>query len=188
MEIRQLREKMKGILSESRYSHSAGVEQVCYDLALIHGEDTTKAGIAGILHDCAKYMTDDEIIRECERYQIKMSETERRLPGQLLHSKLGAVYARKKYEVTDEDILNAIKFHTTGRPAMSKLEKILFVADYIEPNREIIPNLDYIREVAYQDLDEAIKLITKQTLEYLNNMGYLIDPMTKETYEYYSKR
>lgn len=185
MDIKQLRDKMKELLSESRYRHTVGVEEVCYDLALIHGEDTLKASIAGILHDCVKYMRDEEIIRECERYQLEMSDIERSLPNQLLHSKLGAIYAREKYKVTDQDILNAIEFHTTGRPAMSKLEKILFVADYIEPNREMLPNLDYLRQVAYQDLDEAIRLKIRQTLEYLNDMGTTIDPRTKETYEYY---
>lgn len=185
MDIQELREKIKDILSESRYNHSVKVEEVSYDLALIHGEDTLKASIAGILHDCAKHLSGDELIKECEKYQLKISETERKIPRQLLHSKLGAVYAKEIYGITDEDILNAIEFHTTGRPAMSKLEKIVFVADYIEPCREILPNINYIRETAYEDLDEAVILISKQTLEYLSQKGFMIDPMTKETYNYY---
>lgn len=184
MEVERLRKSMKSILSDSRYRHSLGAEQVCYDLALIHGDDTLKASIAGILHDCARYLTSEELIRECERYQIKISEIESRLP-QLLHAKVGAIYAKEKYGVIDESILKAIEFHTTGRPAMSMLEKIVFIADYIEPNRKVIPNLGYIRESAYKDLDEAIRIITKQTLEYLSNNENMIDPLTKETYDYY---
>lgn len=185
MNIDDLSKNMKSILSDSRYRHSVGAEEVCFDLALIHGEDTLKASIAGILHDCAKYLTDTELVDECERNHINISDIERKLPQLLLHAKVGAVYAKEKYGVMDDNILKAIEFHTTGRPAMSKLEKIVFVADYIEPNREIIPNIDHIREVAYQDLDDAIIMITKQTLEYLSNKENLIDPLTKETYDYY---
>ncbi len=185
MELEQLRKSMKDILSDSRYRHSVGVEDVCCDLALIHGDDVFKASITGILHDCAKYLTGEELIAECERYRIKISEIERKLPDMLLHAKVGEVYAKERYGIIDEYILKAIEYHTTGRPAMSKLEKIVYVADYIEPNRKLIPNLNYIRETAYQDLDEAIKIITKQILEYLSNKDNLIDPLTKETYNYY---
>ena len=185
MGLEELRMEMKKVLSNSRYHHSLGVEEECCKLALAHGEDIEKAGIAGLLHDCAKYLSGEEILRECERYQINITDAERSLPGQLLHSKLGAVYAKEKYGVFDEDILKAIEFHTTGRPAMSRLEKILFIADYIEPNRPDIPNIDYIREVANEDLDKTISIITNQTLEYLKIMGFLIDPTTKEKYDYY---
>ncbi|MDD4113175.1 MAG: bis(5'-nucleosyl)-tetraphosphatase (symmetrical) YqeK [Herbinix sp.] len=185
MEIEELRKSMKDILSDSRYRHSVGVEDVCCDLALIHGEDVLKASIAGILHDCAKYLTSEEQIAECERYRINISDIERKLPQMLLHAKLGVVYAKERYGIMDENILNAIEYHTTGRPAMSKLEKIVYIADYIEPNRRMIPNIDYCREIAYQDLDKAIKIITKQILEYLFNKDNMIDPLTKETYDYY---
>lgn len=185
MELEQLRKSMKDILSDSRYRHSVGVEDVCCDLALIHGDDVIKASIAGILHDCAKYLTSEELIAECEKYRINISDIERILPQMLLHAKLGVVYAKEKYGIMDEDILNAIEYHTTGRPAMSKLEKIVYIADYIEPNRKMIPNIDYCRKIAYQDLDNAIKIITKQTLEYLFNKDNMIDPLTKKTYDYY---
>jgi predicted HD superfamily hydrolase involved in NAD metabolism len=181
----ELRKNMKSILSDRRYQHSLGVEQVSYDLALIHGEDVLKASIAGILHDCAKYLTDEELLQECDNNHIEITEIERKLPNMLLHAKVGAVYAKKKYKIADESIIKAIEYHTTGRPAMTKLEKIIFIADYIEPNRIMIPNIDYIREVAYENLDEALKISLKQTLEYLEGKGQLICPMTKETYDYY---
>ena len=185
MELKQLRKCMKDILSDSRYLHTLGVEEVCYDLALIHGDDTLKASIAGILHDCAKHLTEEDLIKECERNKIEVSKYERKLPRVLLHAKVGAIYAKEKYGVTDDDILKAIESHTTGRPGMSRLEKIVYVADYIEPNRDIIPNIDFIREIAYKDLNNAIELITKQTLQYLSENKYVIDPLTKVTYEYY---
>ena len=98
MDLEYLRKCMKSTLSEKRYRHSLGVEDVCYDLALIHGEDTLLASVAGILHDCAKYLTDDELLQECEKYNIEISDTERQLPQALLHSKVGAIYAEKSTE------------------------------------------------------------------------------------------
>lgn len=184
MELEKLREYMQLVLSETRYRHVLGVEDVCYDLALIHGEDTQKASVAGILHDCAKRLSDEDLLKECEKYNIPISETESKQPY-LLHAKVGALYAREKYGVSDDDILNAIIYHTTGRPAMSKLEKIVYIADYIEPNRKPIPMLDKARTLAYEDLDEAIICISKSTLDYLSEKGLIIDPLTKETYEYY---
>lgn len=184
MELEQLRESMKMVLSESRYQHSLGVEEVCYDLALIHGDDIIKVSIAGILHDCAKYMSDKELLQECEKYNLPFTDTEKKLPH-LLHAKLGAVYAGEKYGIEDESILDAIKYHTTGRPAMSKLEKIVYIADYIEPYRTSIPVLDQAREIAYKDLNEAIICIANSSLDYLMTKDTIIDSLTKETYDYY---
>ena len=106
----------------------------------------------------------------------------------LLHAKVGAVYAKDKYGVEDEDILNAITYHTTGRPAMSLLEKIVFIADYIEPYRDPLLNLDEIRKIAYENLDQAIVMISENTLDYLKDIGVAIDTMTNETYEYYKSK
>ena len=164
--LSKLRDSMKQVLSENRYRHVLGVEEVCYDLALIFGYDTIKASIAGILHDCAKHLTAEELIRECKKNNLEITETERMQPL-LLHAKLGAIYAKEKYNILDEDILKAIRYHNTGRPAMSKLEKILYIADFIEPNRKNIPVLDKAREAAYQDLDRALVIITGSILNYL---------------------
>lgn len=184
MEIKLLRQYMKEILSEKSYNHSLGVEEVCYDLALIHEADTTKASIAGILHDCAKHLTDNELMLEAAKNNIQISETEVKSPY-LLHAKLGGVYAREKYSIIDEDILNSIIYHTTGRPSMSKLEQIVYIADFIEPYRKPIPSLDKARELAYSDLNEAIVYISSSILQYLKEKGTAIDSLTKETYDYY---
>lgn len=184
MELEELRESIKTYLSERRYLHVLGVEEVCHDLALIHEGDIQKACIAGLLHDCAKNLSDDELLQECKKYNLPITESEMRAPY-LLHAKLGAYYAKEKYGVTDEDILNAITYHTTGRPAMSKLEKIVYVADYIEPGRKPIPMLDKARQLAYTNLDEAVICISNSTIEYLKSKDAVIDPLTQETYEYY---
>lgn len=184
MELEQIKDCMKKQLKESRFRHCIGVEEVSYDLALIYGYDTRKASIAGILHDCAKFLTDEQLTRECNRYQIPIKEIELQCKG-LLHAKVGAAFARDIYEIEDEDILNAITYHCTGRPAMSLLEKIIFTADYIEPFRKPLPRIDEIRKAAYEELDYAVYIILKNTLDYLQNTGAVIDTLTNETYEYY---
>lgn len=186
MELEELRNCMKQILSDSRYRHSLGVEEVAYDLALIYGYDPIKASITGILHDCAKPLTEEEVVRECEKHRLPISEVEYKNPF-LLHAKVGAVYARDKYGVADEDILRAIIYHTTGRPGMSLLEKIIFTADFIEPYRKQIPKLMEARQAAYENLDKAIIIISKSVLDYLKSTGAAIDTLTKETYDYYRK-
>lgn len=91
----------------------------------------------------------------------------------------------EEYEVTDSDIIHAILNHTTGRPGMSLLEKIIFVADYIEPGRDKAANLDEIRQMAFVSLDAALLRILQDTLLYLESTGEEIDPMTRRTYDYY---
>lgn len=184
MEAEQLRESMRLVLNKSRYQHVLGVEEVAVDLAVIHGSHTNKARTAGILHDCAKFLTEDELLRESKKYNLPISEAESR-SVYLLHAKVGAVYAKEKYGVVDEDVLNAITFHTTGRPGMTLLEKIVFTADYIEPNREPLPRIEEIRIAAYDNLDLAIFMVLENTLNYLQSIDATIDNRTNETYIYY---
>ena len=105
----------------------------------------------------------------------------------LVHAKLGAYLARHEYKVKDQDVLDAITCHTTGRPGMTLLEKIIYIADYIEPNRRIIPGLEEIRGIVFQDIDRAVYLSAKNTVRYLNDGGKAVDPMTVSTCEYYQK-
>ena len=112
-----------------------------------------------------------------------MTDIERRNPF-LLHAKVGEFLAKEKYGITNPDILNAIRFHTTGRENMSLLERIVFVADYIEPGRRQAPNLAEIRQLAFTDLDAAMLKILEDTLSYLKATGGELDPMTEITYEY----
>ncbi|MDF2539122.1 MAG: hypothetical protein K0S76_2143 [Herbinix sp.] len=184
MELEQLKDMMKIILKPSRYLHSIGVEEVSCDLACIYGYDTEKASIAGILHDCAKCLTDEQLVEECHRFQLPVKEVELG-NKQLLHAKVGAVYVKHHYGIVDEDIINAIYYHTTGRPAMSLLEKIIYIADYIEPYRKPLQGMEKIRSTAYEDIDLAVFMIAESVLNYLQHTGALIDTLTVETYEYY---
>ena len=161
-------------------------------MAMRYGLNVDRAAMAGLLHDCAKYMTDDELIEKCTKYGIECSETELR-NGYLLHAKLGAYLSKEKYGIEDEEICSAVRYHTTGKPAMSVLEAIVFTADYIEPGRKVLSNFKLIRSMAFVDLDEAVYLILKNTLSYLNDEKESeqsqkeIDKHSVEAYKYYKK-
>jgi predicted HD superfamily hydrolase involved in NAD metabolism len=186
MELEQLRQNMKKVLKKSRYQHVLGVEDISYDLALLYGCAIKSVRIAAILHDCAKNLTDEELLKEALKYNLPITDTEKK-SLYLLHAKVGAAYAKNKYEVKDESILSAIIYHTTGRPNMSLPEKIIFTADYIEPNRKIIPKLYEIRKAAYEKLELAVFMILENTLNYLKSIDAVIDPLTTEAYEYYKQ-
>ncbi|MCR4753926.1 MAG: bis(5'-nucleosyl)-tetraphosphatase (symmetrical) YqeK [Lachnospiraceae bacterium] len=180
----EIRKKLEKALDEERYEHTLGVAVTARMMARIHGADAEAAYIAGLLHDCAKNVSHKDKIHMCEKAGLEVTEVEKENPG-LLHAKAGSILAAKEYGVKDKDILNAISSHTTGRPGMSILEKIVFVADYIEPGREFRPDLNEIREEAFMDLDRSVLDILDRTLKYLGDMAKAIDPMTKETYDYY---
>jgi predicted HD superfamily hydrolase involved in NAD metabolism len=186
MNKKDMKKKLRSELKPGRYEHTLGVEYTCACLAMRYGYDMEKADLAGLLHDCAKCLSDQEKLSMCKKKKIEISSAEKENPG-LLHAKLGAVLAKEKYGVEDLDILSAITWHTTGRPEMSLLDKIVFIADYIEPNRNHAPNLEEIRKIAFEDLDECLVLILKQTLDYLKDSGAKMDPMTLKTYEFYKK-
>jgi predicted HD superfamily hydrolase involved in NAD metabolism len=138
-----------------------------------------------MLHDCAKCLSYRRQLTLCQENGIPLSEVELEKDSPLLHAKAGMALAKTKYGVEDEDILNAICFHTTGRPAMSPLEKIIYIADYIEPGRKHAQNLPLVRKMAYQDLDDTMRQILSDILSYLTEKGGAIDSMTEQTYRYY---
>lgn len=196
-DLKKLRKAMEKELNAKRYEHTLSVAYTASALAMVYDTDPNKALIAGMLHDCAKCLPNKKLISICEKNNLPISETELQNPAALLHAKVGSFLAEEKYEIEDEDILNAIRYHTTGRPGMSELEKILYIADYIEPGRKHASNLFQIRRMAFQDLDEALFKILEDTLSYLHSVsGHLddkalktgpLDPMTQETYNYYHK-
>lgn len=186
-DIKKIRKKMEKTLDPHRYEHTLGVAYTAACLAMLYQEDVVKAETAGLLHDCAKCMTNEERIEICHKHHLEITEAEEANPV-LLHAKAGRYLASKKFEIQDEDILNAILNHTTGRPGMSTLEKIIYIADYIEPGRKQAPNLPAIRKAAFQDLDKALLMILEDTLQYLHSVQGTIDPMTQTTYDYYCTR
>lgn len=185
-DIRKIRRAMEKSLEEKRYEHTLGVAYTAAALAMRYGASIESAELAGLLHDCAKGMEEEKSISFCEKHHIGITDVERRKP-QLLHAKVGSFLAMNTYKVHDKDVINAILNHTTGRPGMSLLEKIIFVADYIEPGRKQAPHLDEIRRLAFQNLDRALLRILEDTIIYLQNFLEDIDPMTEKTLEYYRK-
>lgn len=183
-DIRKIRKSMEKIQDTKRYEHTLGVAYTATALAMRYGASLKNAEMAGLLHDCAKCMSDEKRLAICEKHNISINEIEKRNPF-LLHAKVGSFLAMEEYHVDDSDVINAILNHTTGRPGMSLLEKIIFVADYIEPSRKQAPNLTEIRKLAFIDLDQALIKILGDILEYLQSTGSEYDPMTRKTYEYY---
>ncbi|MCR5846774.1 MAG: nicotinate-nucleotide adenylyltransferase [Lachnospiraceae bacterium] len=173
-------------LKESRLIHTLGVIDTASALAKAYGADVRKCEKAALLHDCAKYMPKDEQIEICERNFIKLNDFERKKSA-LLHSKAGACLAYEKYGITDTEILDAIKYHTTGKPDMSLIEKIIFVSDFIEPGRTHSDKLPMYRMIAMADLDLVCMNVLKDTIDYLNSLNEEIDSITLETYSFYKE-
>lgn len=141
-------------IGEKRFLHSMRVMEEAKKLAVHYGADVLKAEIAGYYHDCAKIRDKNELLKVSKEYGLIFNYDLEGAP-EIIHSFLGAIIANRDYGIDDEDILNAIKFHTTGRPNMSLLEKIVFVADIIEPKRNFL-GVEEIRELAYVNLDKAV--------------------------------
>ncbi len=186
MELNEIRKKLKKELDKERYEHTKGVMYTAGCLAMAHEYSIEKAMLAGLLHDCAKCIPNDEKIRICEKNDILITKVEFENPT-LLHAKAGAVLAEEKYDVHDPEILHAIKVHTTGEPEMNILDKILYVADYIEPKRDKAPHLEYIRKLAFEDLNVCVAEILYDTLHFLKGKKGAFDPTTQFTYEFYKQ-
>ena len=185
-DIKKIRKKMEKTLDSARFEHTLGVTYTAACLAMRYDADITKAQIAGLLHDCAKCLTNEKRIFLCRKHNIQMNEAELKNP-QLLHAKVGSFLAMEEFDIHDQDIINAILNHTTGRPDMSLLEKIIYIADYMEPGRKQAPNLSAIRKAAFEDLDKALLMILEDTLSYLHSTGSVVDSMTQKTYDFYSQ-
>lgn len=181
----EMKVALKSKMTEKRYEHTLGVEYTCACLAMRYGIDMEKAMTAGLLHDCAKHLLPEKKLQKCKKYNLPIQEFERKNP-ELLHAKLGAYFAEHKYGVKDTEVLSAITWHTTGRPAMTMLDKIVYIADYIEPNRNQAPNLSVVRDLAFKNIDLCLLTILEDSLDYLDKKKAAVDPMTKETYDYYA--
>ena len=187
VQITKIRRKLMAELDKNRYEHTLGVMYTAASLAMRYDADIDKALLSGLLRDCAKCIPADTKIKMCDKYHLSVSEVEKANPS-LLHAKLGAFLAAKKYHVEDRDILNAIASHTTGHPQMTLLEKIIFIADYIEPGREELPNMAEVRKLAFDDIDTCLYRILEDTLIYLNSKNMPIDIMTEKTFLYYKDK
>ena len=186
-QLREIKKLLSSRLKKDRYEHTIGVMYTAAALAMNYGEEIQAALTAGLLHDCGKYCSAEEQIQLCRKKNIALSDAEEQMPA-LVHAKLGVYLAEHEYGITDQSVLDAIRWHTTGRPDMTLLEKIIYIADYIEPNRKLIPGLPEVRKLAFQSIDDAICLWSKNTVEYRHETGKPVDPMSIETYNFYNVR
>lgn len=185
--IKDLKKDLKKEMDDSRFEHTLGVMYTCGALAMCYGYDLEKAMLAGLMHDCAKCMPNAKKLKMAEKHHLEITDLERKNPF-MLHAKLGAFLAKKKYDIEDPEILDAIRWHTTGRPDMTLLDKIVYIADYIEPKRDKAPHLPEIRQLAFTDLDQTLIKILEDTLGYLGDSPEHVDSMTKKTYDYYMQQ
>lgn len=186
-DLKKIKKKLKNELDESRYEHTIGVMDTAACLAMRYGADLTQALVAGLLHDCAKCIPNYKKLKLCRKNGIEVTPFEEKAPF-LLHAKLGAWMAEHEYHVSDPAILSAIACHTTGKPDMSLLDKIVFIADYIEPGRNKAPGLPEIRRLSFTDIDQALIRILSDTLDYLASSNDPIDPATQNVLDYYLRR
>ena len=180
----EIETRLSKLQNGRRFQHTLGVTYTACALAMRYGCDLDQARTAGLLHDCAKHYSGIELREIAYRKHINVSRFERDHTP-LLHSKVGAYLARVDYGVTDLSILEAIRWHTTGKPDMTLLEKIIFTADYIEPNRDRAPHLPELRAMAFQDLDQCVCGILADTKNYLSKNPKAMDPMTLDALAYY---
>jgi predicted HD superfamily hydrolase involved in NAD metabolism len=178
--------KIEKRLTDKRFEHTLRVEETALKLAEIHKGDPYKVSLAAILHDNAKNYSNEKKLRLCNKYHVHLSKAEEENID-LVHSKLGGILAKDKYHIDDIEIIHAIMYHTTGRPHMSKTEKIIYIADFIEPGRKEFPGLKKARELAEIDLDLALIKILMLTINHIIDRGKIIDSITEETYEFYYK-
>jgi predicted HD superfamily hydrolase involved in NAD metabolism len=170
---------VKPHLTEHRYQHTLGVVDTAVELAKRFGANVKKAELAAIFHDYAKFHDKSEM-----RALVKSTLTEKDIlhyGDELLHAPCGAYYVKEEVGITDEEVLGAIRYHTTGRPDMTLLEKVVFLADYIEPGRQF-RGVDVVREVARLDLDEAIIQSLENTISFLMKRRQPVYPDTLNTY------
>lgn len=182
--IPEMQKLLKKDLDSPRYQHTLGVMYTAAALAMVHDCDIMDAQIAGLLHDCAKCISNEKKIKLCQKHDIEVTPYEKENPF-ILHAKLGVWIASHKYSVDKPIILDSIRWHTTGKAAMNVLEKIIYISDYIEPGRDKAPNLNIIRKAAFQNLDECMYLILKDCLKYLKAAHREIDPISISAFDYY---
>jgi predicted HD superfamily hydrolase involved in NAD metabolism len=176
MMLEELMQKLKTNMDEKRFLHSLGVMKTAAELAACYNADVKKAEIAGLLHDCARDMDIEHQLKMVEYFGILLDDIQKR-EKVLIHGPLGAVTAERDYGIADEEILNAIKIHTTGDADMSMLDKIILLSDFIEPGR-CYPGVEDLRVKAFIDLDDAIIGAFDSTIRYVLSKGSLLHPKT----------
>lgn len=161
----EIKEYIKAKLKKSRYEHSLGVSETASKLAKVYGANVEKARMAGLIHDCAKNMGDSEILKIINDNGIKIDKLSLKMP-QILHGLAASIIAEKVMGIEEQDILNAVIYHTTGRENMSTLEKIIYLSDFIEPSRDF-EGVKELRELAYKNLETALISAFDSSIKYV---------------------
>jgi len=184
-ELQWLREKVRPYLTEKRARHVAGCEEQAVKLARRWGADVYEAAEAGILHDITKKLSDEEQLIMCDKYGIILDAAERRNP-RILHARTGAALARELFRIPD-GIYSAIRWHTTGKPDMSLMEKIIYLADFTEPTRDF-EGVEPLRKLCFEDIDRAMELGLRMSLEEIRSRGEDAYKDTVDAYQWYKKK
>ena len=174
--------KMETVMPEKRLRHCLGVEKAARELAERFGLDVEKAGLAGLLHDYAKKVSDKEFLVLIDKYQLDPDL--KNWGNNVWHGMVGIYKIQEDLGIEDVEILRAIEIHTVGASQMTDLDKVIYVADYIEHNRAF-PGVDQAREIASLSLNKAVAYETAHTVEHLAHQGFPIYPQTLETYNAY---
>ena len=176
----EMLKKLKKTLDTQRYAHTLGVEETALQMARTFGVDEQKASLAGLLHDCAKCCSLQEMAAYVQNDSIaKTVDDSMRSSRALMHGPAGAARARKEYGVSDPEVLGAIRYHTTGCASMSDLDKIIYLADMIEPGRKEYPGLAEVRALCKTDLNGAMRLALSQSAEYVSDNHQALHPDTQ---------
>lgn len=184
IERQELLNKLKPLISNERYEHTLRVEQTAIELARRFGADEKKASLAALLHDCAKSISKDPEGFSKEHGIYEFLHKYDYLPLPLLHAPMGAHLAKAEFGVDDEEILSAITWHTSGKPNMSLMDKIIYLADYTEPGRTEIKEIDEVRGLCEKDLDKALLKAFEYSIKYIKAKGKEIHSDTLKAYEY----
>ena len=174
--------KLRKTLDAQRFEHTLGVEETARKMAIMFGVSEEKASLAGLLHDCAKCMTLSQMVKAARHLPLDPVMKESKA---LMHSVAGMCIAQTVYGVTDPEVLGAIRWHTTGRAGMTRLEKIIYLADMIEPHRKPYPGLEELREACLTDLDEALLMALRMSLDHVRQQGKTLHPDTMAALAYY---
>lgn len=180
--IDKIKSDLLNNISKERYLHTLRVVDTCEKLAIRYDEDLDKTRTAALLHDSAKFISKEKILDKSKEYGL-LDNLSHPYNTALLHGPLAAKIAKDKYDIIDEDILNSIEYHTTGRRNMSLLEKIIFMGDYIEPNRKF-KGIEEIRKLAFKDLDRSLLLTLNTNIKFLidRNKVIFIDTIDARNY------
>lgn len=179
-----LLEKVQSVMSEKRFNHVLGVEKAAINLAELYKCDKEKAGLAGLIHDYAKELPDQDFLDLIDKYQLDPEL--KKWGNNVWHGLVGIYKIQEDLGITDSEILRSIEIHTVGASEMSLLDKIVYVADYIEHNRNF-PLVQEARVIAQQNLDKAVAFETVHTVEHLAHQALPIFPQTFETYNAFYK-